>query len=387
MIRCLTKILAFSIILGALLQPGLALSEETQPEESGYRVRPGDTLEISVAGESAYCGSFLVGAEGTILFSDEMVGSIAVAGLTLEETQARLTETLAQYLNDPAVSLQVSKFRVIVSGDVANPGSYEMSGGETLMDAITRAGGAKREISLARVELKRASGEQVSLAPQKFLQKADESQNPPLRPGDEILVGRSQLGQEFRVSGAVKFPGVYPLWKETPPSILQAVEAAGRWTPDADPRRTLLMTKNGTQLTIDLMALDANPADPSNLPLQPGDEIFVPRKALQITVQGAVNMPGPYLVEEGTTYLQAVGNAGGLKASAILNEAVLVRNKPNIEWIEVNLEKVLREGDMSANPVVHDGDVLWVAERDAPKQGSFDFLKNTLVPILWAFSL
>jgi hypothetical protein len=45
---------------------------------------------------------------------------------------------------------------------------------------------------------------------------------------------------------------------------------------------------------------------------------------------------------------------------------------------------------MSANPVVHDGDVLWVAERDSPrppKQGAYDVLKNAILPLLWAFSL
>jgi len=257
------------------------------------------------------------------------------------------------------------------------------------MDAINRAGGAKREIALARVELTRATEEKILLEPQGFLEKGDNSQNLLLQPGDEVLVGRSELGEEYKVSGAVKFPGSYPVSRTQPPRLFDALEAAGRWTEEADPRRALLIRKDGGQTTIDLSALDSQPGNILNLPLAAGDEIFVPRKTTQITVQGGVNNPGEYLVEESTTFLQAVGKAGGLKSDAILKECVLVRAKPQGKWLQVDLEKVLRKGDMKANPVVQDGDMLWVAEREParPRRDAWDVIRNTIAPVLWALSL
>ena len=61
-----------------------------------------------------------------------------------EEAKTQLIQTLSQYLREPMVSLRISKFRIGVAGDVKNPGSYETTAGETVMDAILRAGGANR---------------------------------------------------------------------------------------------------------------------------------------------------------------------------------------------------------------------------------------------------
>ena len=380
-------LLTAAMLLGLLAQPWSAAGDEaTAP---GYRLRPGDTLEVTVSGEPSYSGPFLLDSTGTIIFADGSAGTITVAGLSPAEAQDRIQQKLAEYLRDPVVAVRVSKFRVLVSGEVQNPGSYEINAGETVMDAITRAGGAKREVALAVVELRRASGETLLLEPRTFLETGEESQNRLLQPGDEILVGPSGRGDEYKVTGAVKLPGVYPLPRTQPVRVVDAIEAAGRWAEDADPRRAMLIKHDGTQLTVDLAALSSQPGNPGNTLLEAGDEIFVPRKTVQITVQGGVNQPGEYMVEEGTTFMQALGKAGGPKNTAILKQCVLVHSKPQNSWTQVDLEKFLKKGDMGANPMVQDGDILWVAEREGPKQGQsfFDIMRNTVGPLIWLFGL
>jgi len=380
----LGKCLMVCIALAVFLLPLNAFG--AQSDSSDYRLRPGDTLEIIVSGEQAYSGSFPLATDGTVLFSDEVVGKVALGGRTPEEAKVQLVQTLSQYLKDPIVSLRISKFRVSVAGDVKNPGSYETTAGETVMDAILRAGGANREVSLNMVEVQRAAGTKALLDLRDFLNKGGASNNLILQPGDEVLVGKSQTGQDYKVFGAVKFPSSYPLWKEQPTRISQAIEAAGHWTEDADPRLATLTKKDGRQSTIDLSVLAARPGDPNDVVLEPGDEIFVPRKALRILIQGAVNRPGDYLVEDGTTFFQAVGKAGGLKNSAILKDCCVVRGKQQDQWVKVDLTKFLNKGDMKANPAVQDGDTLWVAEQGAnspPKRDALGVIGTILQPLLW----
>ncbi len=375
-------LLAIIAIMAISLGSQRGLADNAQ---AAYRLRPGDTLQIAAPGEPTYSGAFLIGTEGAIVFPEGVVGPVRVAGLTLGEAQSALAKALAEYLKDPLITLSLSKFRVAVAGEVKTPGSYEMTAGETVMEAVTRAGGTLRDPALVRIELKRASGEKLLLEPREFLRNGDVSQNLILQPGDEALVGTGGLGDEYKVSGAVKSPGAYPFWKDAPPRALDALQTAGRWTEEANPRKALLIKKDGRQLPLDLLALDSKPAEAGNLLLEPGDEVFVPRKNLQISVQGGVNNPGEYLIEEGTTFLQAIGKAGGPRNDALLKECAVVRTRPQYARISVDLEKVLRQGDMQANPVVQDGDVLWVAEREnkGPKRDGFAIFRDIVGPLLW----
>lgn len=86
---------------------------------------------------------YLVGPDGNIFFP--LVGSFSVAGKTVEQIRADLTNILAKYIYHPQINVRVSGFRskkVYIMGEVVKPGlqpitDYPMS----ITDAINLAGG------------------------------------------------------------------------------------------------------------------------------------------------------------------------------------------------------------------------------------------------------
>jgi polysaccharide biosynthesis/export protein len=333
-----------------------------------YRIRPGDTLDMAIAGEPTYSGAFVVSENGAIFIGAGVAQEIKVAALTLEEAKALLTKTLADYLINPVISLRVSKFRVSVSGEVARPGSYEMMMGETVQDAIGKAGGVKTDAGFAAVHLKRPGAELLSL----------KEQTVTLYPGDEVIVDKGQPQEAYKVSGAVKTAGFFPLSATQPVHLSEALAAAGRWSDDANPRRAVLIRKDGTQQTVDLTALDGHPGAAQDLVLENGDELFVPRNVIQIDIQGSVVAPGQYMLPEDATCLDAFRVAKGARDTANLKECMLIRMKPVPASTKIDMDKVWKKGDLKANVPIQDGDMLVVPERGS-KRNWMDYLSPALL--------
>lgn len=344
-----------------------------------YRIQPGDTLSITVLGEPDYTGAYKVRPDGTILFRDDMVGTVDLGECTTEEAAAIVTDRVGQFVKEPTVLLAISRFSVMVTGAVKRPGQYELESGARLMDAVNKAGGADDgRRSLDAVYLERTSGEELRFSLSEFKEYGDTSQNPVVEPGDRVAVGRAPSGQsvEFEVTGAVSKPGTYHLRDDEATRISDAIEEAGRWTDDANPRAARLVRKDGTEITVDLTQLDRDPASAENVALEDGDELFVPRNTVQVKVMGTgVKSPGEYKVAPGTTLLEVVSTAGGLADSAILRECAVVRFEPTPERIPADIERLVKRGDMSQNPVLRDRDIVYVPGREPAQPGG---RKNTL---------
>jgi protein involved in polysaccharide export with SLBB domain len=84
------------------------------------------------------------------------------------------------------------------------------------------------------------------------------------------------------------------------------------------------------------------------------------------------------LVPEGTTLLEAIAKAGGLSASARLGECAIVRQKPQLVRITANLENLLGKGILTNNPVLQDGDTVWVPPAQETRRSTWDRVNETL---------
>lgn len=106
-----------------------------------YELAPGDNLTITVFGEEELSGPYTVDAEGYLQLP--LGGPLLVEGLTLKETQARLTERLADgYLINPEVSIRIAELRpVFIIGSVNRPGSFPYRFGMTAAEVVALAGG------------------------------------------------------------------------------------------------------------------------------------------------------------------------------------------------------------------------------------------------------
>ncbi|MBK8501594.1 MAG: polysaccharide biosynthesis/export family protein [Saprospiraceae bacterium] len=89
--------------------------------------------------ESLQLNGYLVDPKGDIDFP--ILGSINLNGLTTVEAKESIAKLLTSYLRDPVVNIRFLNFKITVSGEVANPGTFTVVNERiTLPEAISRAG-------------------------------------------------------------------------------------------------------------------------------------------------------------------------------------------------------------------------------------------------------
>ncbi|HJL06163.1 MAG TPA: polysaccharide biosynthesis/export family protein [Polyangiaceae bacterium LLY-WYZ-15_(1-7)] len=138
-----TALLAFVMSLAAC-GASSAPSELPPPPQADSSLGPGDLFQVRVYGEEELSNRYRVAEDGTIDFP--LVGRIEVAGLEPPAVSDLVAARLRQgeILLAPQVSVLVEEYnskRISVIGAVAQPGSFPMTNGMTVVEAITSAGG------------------------------------------------------------------------------------------------------------------------------------------------------------------------------------------------------------------------------------------------------
>ena len=116
-------------------------------------------------------------------------------------------------------------------------------------------------------------------------------------------------------------------------------------------------------ITLDFSGLRTDAPIDTSERVQYGDIIYVPKVQDKIAILGQVNQPGSVYVPIGeeVTVLEALSRIGqGLSARADRSTALLIRKDSTT--ISIDLNKLLREGDITQNRVLQAGDVLVVHE-------------------------
>jgi polysaccharide export outer membrane protein len=213
--RWLPAALTFSLLPGSLLaqlppgstgsQPsGTASASAFSPGGSvsappGYILTANDQVAVEVFGEDDLRTNGRLNPEGNL--SVPLLGSIHLAGLTLTQAAAKLTELYGRdYLVSPKVNVMLlgyAKRRFSILGQVSRPGSYEMPdsspGGIDLLEAIAMAGGYTRIAAPERVTVRRQTGggaDQIFKINAKRFTKGSGG-GFRVEPGDTITVGES----------------------------------------------------------------------------------------------------------------------------------------------------------------------------------------------------
>ena len=110
-------------------------------DSGGYRLAPGDKLNVIVFDQPQLSGDFTVNGDGQILLP--LAGGVKVGSLSLAEAQQRIQEQFADgILVHPVVSIRVTEYRpIFVTGYVTKPGNYPFIFGASVKAAIAVAGG------------------------------------------------------------------------------------------------------------------------------------------------------------------------------------------------------------------------------------------------------
>lgn len=98
-------------------------------------------------------------------------------------------------------------------------------------------------------------------------------------------------------------------------------------------------------------------------PLAPTESAQALQDTFTIYIMGEASAPGPKAVLAGTTFLQALSQAGGLSPFAATKRIQLRRAARPGQVIVVDYNAIMRGAVMNYDPVLTEGDVIVVPER------------------------
>ncbi len=339
---------------------------------SKYILGPGDKLEIKVYRNDDLYFTQQIDASGKISYP--LLGEIQAAGLTPYALKMKLTHGLSKFFKDPQVMINVTAYQsntITVIGNVSTPGVFTIDHSPTILEIISRSGSFKSNADKSHVMVIRKQ-DGTSTVLKLDLKKAlegDRSQDI-LLVKDDVVYVPSDINKVI-VLGAVTNPGTVILDKEiddTPMSLLEVITKAGGFTPNADRSGVVVIRKDNEQTITkkyDLKQLLEKGDISQNVMALKGDIIFVPKIEKKIVVMGEISQPGTIQFETPPTVTELLSKAGGFTTNAGRNNILIIRNNKGVsQLISVNIEKTLEQGDATQNPLLQDGDIVYVPRED-----------------------
>ena len=136
-------------IIGCLFLAGflsLGIASETAENGFTYIIGPGDELEITVWRHPDLTTQVRVRPDGKISFP--LLDDVSAANLTPSQLKQQIAQDIAKRIRDPEVTVNVKSFKskkIFVLGEVNLPGVYPYDGRSTVLEAIGKAAGYKKD--------------------------------------------------------------------------------------------------------------------------------------------------------------------------------------------------------------------------------------------------
>jgi len=155
-----------------------------------YRVGPGDKLRIEVYKDPQLSQSVQVRPDGKITLP--LIGDMEATGRTPIELRDTIAKSLKDYINNPTVTVIVVEAlasQVFVMGEVTHPGTMQLHGPTTILQALAMAGGFKEFANTKDVKVLRPSGSGVETIKFNYKDVINGDAKPfYLRSGDTVIV-------------------------------------------------------------------------------------------------------------------------------------------------------------------------------------------------------
>lgn len=174
-----------------------------------YRITPGDVLEFRFPFVPELDQTVTVQPDGYISLKE--IPDVKVQGRTLDELKESVVTAYQPVVREPSFTVALTQFEkpyFIASGQVKTPGRYELRGATTLTQALAFAGGTVSGADLSEVLLVRRHGDRVELKEinvKRMLARRDLNEDPLLRPGDMLIVGKSVIGKLSPILGVFRW--------------------------------------------------------------------------------------------------------------------------------------------------------------------------------------
>ena len=157
-----------------------------------YTIGPDDVLSIVYWRDKDMTGDVAVRPDGNI--SLPLLNDVSAAGLTPAQLRDRLTEASKKYFEDPSITVvvkQMNSRKVFITGEVAKPGPYPLTGPTTVLQLISIAGGLREYADGKKIIVIRTENGRPMAYPFNYkdvVSRKNLRQNIELKPGDTVIV-------------------------------------------------------------------------------------------------------------------------------------------------------------------------------------------------------
>jgi len=319
---------------------------------TNYVVGPGDVLKIFYYNFAEASYELEVNRDGFIQIQPR-VGNVYVAGHTIEEIRKILIDKFTKFNvpgligvngQPPRTKLMVTlgelrTVQVLVTGEVINPGTYELSSLSSAFNALYLAGGPNEIGSFRDVKVVR-NGKVIShLDIYDFLTKGTKDGDVRVQDNDNIQVG--YYYKRVEMAGLIKRPGLYELLPNE--KLSDAINYAGGF--DDKAYRGRLKVERITSM--ERKMFDVSEDQYASFEMATGDlitvETVLDRFENIVTVEGAVMRPGNYSLDNSPSLKKLVDNAQGLREDAFIGRINVLRTRQDltIENISLNYANIV----------------------------------------------
>ena len=288
-----------------------------------YILGPGDEVDVTLRGQENAEYRASVDTNGQVVLPK--LSPISAAGRTLGAFRQDLLAAIhrAYVSTEGYVSVgQIRQVSVLVTGEVANPGTRVLTGLSTPVDAILLSGGIKRSGSLRKVKLVR-NGQIRTLDLYSIITQHGIAQNISLANGDRIVV--PPLGPTVAVTGWVRRPGIYELRPGSSAiSVRGLLSLAGGLEVRGKYRLSILRVSNTGRSVMRRTSRSGRVTDSDILYAQPAAE----ETTGKATLSGGSVLAGRYAISKGTMLSDIVKSPGALGDSPYTLFSIVSRKDP-----------------------------------------------------------
>ena len=333
----------------------ISKDQNTAEQLSTYKLQVGDSFVVTVDGYPEYSRDRIavpIQQDGYVSYP--LIGLIKATDLTVSELEAQMQSAFSEQLPTARVfvTLMQPKRTILVFGAVTSRGRGNLHvfevGQVYLLQALASADIIFDTADLTNVFIWR-DGELYKNVD--CLQLIDDGgPDIPLEDYDTIFIPSVFQQRPVRVIGAVVSPGVYRITIPEVPAIKALKLAGGTKSEFADLRNAEIITSE-ERILVDLTAENVDAM------LSPGDTLYIPLAEAKISVTGAVEKPGQYVITEPVPLREAIVMAGGFNENrANPKKCLLIRADGTEE--EINFDLV-----QSSEIYLHPKDQIRVRER------------------------
>jgi protein involved in polysaccharide export with SLBB domain len=379
--------------------------------EDEYKIDAGDIfiIKVDVKGPAFKLFNSVVTPDGYLIIPD--APTVYVRYLTLKKAKNEIDNVLRKSFPQATVEshlLQVHQIKVNLLGAIPLTSTLILNSSNRLYAAVTQMIEPMildktiifnwDIVSFRTVDLKRKTGtKRFDLLRYKLL--GDRSQNPYLQDEDIIYINfRDSTRYTVSVKGAIARPVEFEF--RNGDDLKTAIRFASGLLPTADSTRVELARFDSDKKSL-LTEILSFPAD-SNYGLQPDDRIYIREKKqyhekYSVFLEGEVNYPGEYPIDNGKTYLsELIERAGGftddaailsssiIRKTATLSDESELKRLENIRPLEMTVEeasyfrlrtrenryivtvdnnKLFLENDKTTDILLYDQDLVVIPER------------------------